>query len=65
MKGRNAVALRLAKLMFYMPRFDLLDGEDLTMLAAWCGCSRRTLYRDLAALRLAGFNVPSTERRAA
>jgi|SoiMethySBSTD1v2_1073268.scaffolds.fasta_scaffold3691615_2 predicted DNA-binding transcriptional regulator YafY len=65
MKGRNAVAHRLSKLLFYLPRFDLLDGETLDMLAAWCGCTRRTLYRDLDALRSAGFKVPSTERQAA
>jgi predicted DNA-binding transcriptional regulator YafY len=64
--SRNAVADRLCKLMFHLPALgEPLDGQDLNMLASWCSCTRRTLYRDLEALRKAGFKVPRTERRAA
>jgi hypothetical protein len=64
--SRYSVADRLAKLLFHLPTLGgPLDGEDLNMLAHWCSCSRRTLYRDLDSLRRAGFKLPDTERRRA
>jgi predicted DNA-binding transcriptional regulator YafY len=65
MKGRNAVALRLARMLFYLPQFQEIGAEELDRMAAWFGCSRRTVYRDIEALRAAGFKVPKTERQAA
>jgi predicted DNA-binding transcriptional regulator YafY len=62
----RTIAERLSKLLFHVGILEgPLDGLDLDRLAHICGCTRRTLYRDMAALRSAGFKLPDTERRRA
>lgn len=66
MHGRNAIARRLSKLLFYLPTLSVIEPEDLARLAAWCSVTTRTVRRDIEALREAGFKVPPfAYRRAA
>jgi predicted DNA-binding transcriptional regulator YafY len=63
--GRNAIARRLAKLLVYLPTTTEVEMEDLRRLARWLGCSDRTIRRDIAALKAAGFRLPKVGRMAA